>query len=115
MRFTPARLMFIFIGIGVAIVASFLILNFSPKPDLHLEVIRGTTPETAGGIEYIRFKLTNYSGQDLTNVIVDMGPEDIHTINRIKNGETIIITPQRTDISTITITSAEGIGLTKHL
>lgn len=114
MRFTPARLMIIFIGAGVAIVGSFLVLNFSPKPDLYLEVMEGRTPDASGGIEYMRFKLTNYSGQDLTNVIVDMGPDDIHNLGTIRAGESVVITPKATDISRITITSNEGVSLTQY-
>lgn len=115
MRFTPTKLMAIFIAVGAVIIASFVTLNFSPKPDLDVEVTHGKTPETSGGIEFVRIKLTNYSGKDLTDVIVDMGHEDIHTIGRIKAGESIIITPKSVEVSRIIISSKEGIGVTKYL
>ena len=115
MKITPAKITAIFIGAGVIIVASFLILSFSPKADLHVEVTHGKTPETSGAIEFIRIKLTNYSGKDLTDVIVDMGPEDIHKIGRIKAGESIIITPKSVEVSRIIISSNEGISVTKYL
>ncbi|MEM2760226.1 MAG: hypothetical protein QXU32_11315 [Nitrososphaerales archaeon] len=114
-KLTPAQLAAIFIGIGIAIVASFLILNFSPRPDLHVEVVRGTTPETSGGIEFMRIKITNYSGRDLTGVIIDMGPDDIHQIGRIKAGESILITPKSVGISRISINTNEGIGTIKDI
>jgi hypothetical protein len=115
MKTTPAKIAVIFLGVGAAIVASFLVLNFSPKPDLDVEVMHGKTPETSGGIEFMRIKLTNYSGKDLTNVIVDMGPEDVHAIGRIKAGESILITPKSVEISKIVITTNEGISVTKYL
>ncbi|MFQ5941037.1 MAG: hypothetical protein ACE5KA_04990 [Nitrososphaerales archaeon] len=115
MKITPSKIATIFIGIGVAILASFLILNFSPKPDIHVEVIHGKTPETSGAIEFMRIKLTNYSSKDLTNVIIDMGPEDIHNIGRIKAGESILITPKSVGISRIVINTNEGISVTKYL
>lgn len=115
MKFTPSKLTVIFIGIGAAVVASFLILNFSPKPVLDVEVIHGKTPETSGAIEFIRIKITNNSGKDLTGVIVDMGPEDTHNIGKIKAGESILITPKSLEVSRIVINTNEGISVTKYL
>ena len=115
MKFTPAKLTVIFIGIGAAVVVSFLILNFSPKPVLDVEVIHGKTPETSGAIEFIRIKITNNSGKDLTEVIVDMGPEDTHRIGKIKAGESILITPKSLEVSRIVINTNEGISVTKYL
>ncbi len=115
MKFTAAKLTAIFTGIGTAVVASFLILNFSPKPVLDVEVIHGKTPETSGAIEFIRIKITNNSGKDLTEVIVDMGPEDTHRIGKIKAGESILITPKSLEVSRIVINTNEGISVTKYL
>jgi hypothetical protein len=112
---TPAKLMTIFIGAGAVIVASFLILNYSPKPDLDVEVLKGKTSEASGGIEFVRIKVTNYSGKELTNVIVDMGPDDKHSIGRIKSGESILVTPKSQAVSVIVITTNEGISVTKYL
>lgn len=114
-KITPVRIIVIFITIGIIITASFLTLNFSPKPDIHVEVIHGKTPETSGAIEFTRIKITNYSGKDLTSVLIDMGPEDIHDIKRIKAGESIIITPKSTEISKILINTNEGISVIKYL
>ncbi len=115
MKTTPAKLMAIFIGVGVVILASFLTLGFSPKPALDVNVIQGKTPETSGAIEFTRIKLTNYSGKDLTGVIIDMGPEDILSIQRIKAGESILITPKSMEASKIIINTNEGVSVTKYL
>jgi len=114
-KITSVSIIVVFITIGIIITTSFLILNFSPKPDIHVEVIHGKTPETSGTIEFTRIKITNYSGKDLTSVLVDMGPEDIHDIRRIKAGESIIITPKSTEVSRILINTNEGISVIKYL
>lgn len=115
MKITSVSIIVIFITIGIIITTSFLILNFSPKPDIYVEVIHGKTPETSGAIEFTRIKITNYSGKDLTSVLVDMGPEDIHDIRRIKAGGSIIITPKSTEVSKILINTNEGISVIKYL
>jgi len=105
----------IFLSSTIVIAVSFLILNFSPKPDLDVEVIQGRTAETRGGIEFMRIKITNYSGKDLTNVLVDMGPDDIHNLGSIKAGQSIVITPNSLEAFKIMINTDEGISVTKYI
>lgn len=114
MKFTSKLVGAIFAGITVSIAMAFVAMNFFPRAPLEVEVMRGTTGG-ASAIEYVRVKLTNYSGQDLTNVIVDMGVDDIQIIDRIRNGESILITPRTGEISRIDIQTAQGVSLTKYI
>lgn len=103
------------IGIGIALAAAFLILNLAPKPALDVEVMKGQTPHAVGAIEFIRIKITNNSGQSLTDVVVDMGPDDVQRISSIAPGEWVLISPKSVNISKVTITTNEGISVTKYV
>ena len=103
------------IGIGIALAAAFLILNLAPKPALDVEVMKGQTPHAVGAIEFIRIKITNNSGQPLTDVVVDMGPDDIQRISSIAPGEWVLVSPKSVNISKVTVTTNEGISVTKYI
>ena len=103
------------IGIGIALSAAFLILNLAPKPALDVEVMKGQTPHAVGAIEFLRIKITNNSGQPLTDVVVDMGPDDVQRISRIGPGEWVLVSPKSVNISKVTITTSEGITVTKDI
>ena len=103
------------IGIGIALAAAFLILNLAPKPALDVEVMKGQTPHAVGAIEFIRIKITNNSGQPLTDVVVDMGPDDVQRISSIAPGKWVLVSPKSINISKVTITTSEGISVTKYI
>lgn len=112
----PSALMVIVIGAAIAAIASFAAFSLVPKEPLEVSVIRYT--ESMGGvdIQLIRVKLTNNSGMPLTNVVVDMGPEDIQTFPKIESGESIFVTPRSPEIvSRIVVNTDEGISVTKKV
>lgn len=116
MHISPGLMTVIFAGAGVAIVAAFIILAFAPRDPLAVDVIRYTDAQGGVEIEFVRIKLTNNSGMPLTNVIVDMGAEDIHRFPRMEPGESIFVSPDDPRrISAITVNTDEGISVTKRL
>lgn len=114
--FRPTMPVIIAIGVAIAAGAVFAAFNLVPKEPLEVNVV--TYTESMGGvdIQLIRVKLTNNSGMPLTNVVVDMGMDDVQTFPRINNGESIFITPKNPDkVEMINVNTDEGISITKRV
>lgn len=104
------------IAIGVLVVISVIAYSSFQRGQVEIDVIRYAETTGGVGVDLIRIKITNNTGRALSNVIIDMGPDDIQQIPQLDHGASIFLTPKDPNkVSRIIVNSDEGISATKVL
>jgi len=107
------RIKLIGVYVGSTIIAIILAIVIPPIvmiPDYRIEVDAIKVQDI---VQISNVRITNTGKLALTNIRVDFGEGDIQVFNKLEAGKTIWISPKASILTTVTVTTSEGITLVK--
>lgn len=94
----------------VAITLAIIIPTIAIIPDYRIEVDAIKVQDV---VQISNVRITNTGKLVLTDLRVDFGDGDIQFFNKLEAGKTIWISPKASILTTVTVTTSEGITLVK--
>lgn len=94
----------------VAITLAIIIPTIAIIPDYRIEVDAIKVQDV---VQISNVRITNTGKLVLTDLRVDFGEDDIQFFNKLEAGKTIWISPKASILTTVTVTTSEGITLVK--
>jgi len=94
----------------VAITLAIIIPTIAIIPDYRIEVDAIKVQDV---VQISNVRITNTGKLVLTDLRVDFGEGDIQVFNKLEAGKTIWISPKASILTTVTVTTSEGITLVK--
>lgn len=97
-------------GIAVAaVLAIYFVYTAANRPAFALEVDATRDTTDISGFMY-RIKVTNAGTQDITNIKVELGANDVQTKDMLKSGQTYYFYPEpETKLSNVKVTADNGL------
>jgi hypothetical protein len=94
----------------VAITLAIIIPTTIMIPDYRIEVDAIKVQDI---VQISNVRITNTGRLALTDLRVDFGEGDIQVFNKLESGKTIWVSPKASSLTTVTVTTSEGITLVK--
>ncbi|MGQ0376166.1 MAG: hypothetical protein ACT4OW_01510 [Nitrososphaerota archaeon] len=111
MKQSKTKLIGISVGSAiVAIILAIVIPSMVMIPDYRVEVDAIKVQDV---VQISNVRITNTGKLVLTDLKVDFGQGDIQVFNKLEAGKTIWVSPKASSLTTVTITTHEGITLVK--
>lgn len=111
MKQTRIKLIGVYVGSTIiAIILAIVIPPIVMIPDYRIEVDAIKVQDI---VQISNVRITNTGKLALTNIRVDFGEGDIQVFNKLEAGKTIWISPKASILTTVTVTTSEGITLVK--
>ena len=107
---TRLKPLLIGIPIAAAVALVFLIPSYFSVPDYRVEVDALKVQDV---VEISNVRVTNTGKLPLTKLTVNMGSGDIQFFEKLEPGKTIWVSPNAEMLSSVTVTSAEGVLVVK--
>lgn len=98
------------IPIAVALAFAFLIPSYFIVPDYRVEVDAIKVQDV---VAISNVRVTNTGKLPLTKLSVNMGAGDVQFFEKLEPGNTIWVSPKAEVLSSVTVTSAEGVLIVK--
>ena len=106
----PSKPLLIGIPVAIAITLVFLIPSYFSVPDYRVEIDAIKIKDV---VEISNVRVTNTGKLPLTKLTVNMGSGDVQFFEKLEPGKTIWVSPNAEMLSSVTVTSAEGVLVVK--
>ncbi len=108
-----ARIKLLSVSVGSAVVVIALAIIIPPMvmiPDYRLEIDAIKVQDV---VQISNVRITNTGKFVLTDLRVDFGEGDVQVFSKLEAGKTIWVSPKASSLTTVTVTTSEGITLVK--
>lgn len=111
MKHSRSKLIIVSVGSAIAIVSlAIFIPPLIMIPDYRVEVDAIKVQDV---VQISNVRISNTGKLVLTDLKVDFGEGDVQSFARLEAGKTIWVSPKASNLTTVTVTTSEGITLVK--
>lgn len=112
MKHSRSKLIIVSVGSAIAIVSlAIFIPPLIMIPDYRVKVDAIKIQDV---VQISNVRITNTGKLVLTDLKVNFGEGDVQSFARLESGKTIWVSPKASSLTTVTVTTSEGITLVKY-